>query len=91
MPFFRDVGTVCNLLFGNRNIRLPKICEQTMANRFDRVWKTFFRSEEGVTAVEYAILLAVIAIFSISAILATGDMQQALWFNTADEMSIITP
>ena len=51
--------------------------------------KSLYSEEEGVTAVEYAILLAVIAIFSISAILATGDMQKALWFDTADKLGVI--
>ena len=53
--------------------------------------KTFLAEEQAVTAVEYAILLAVIAIFSISAILSAGDVQRALWFDSADRLTIITP
>ena len=53
--------------------------------------KTLLSEEEAVTAVEYAILLAVIAIFSISAILGAGDVQRALWFDTADSLNVITP
>jgi pilus assembly protein Flp/PilA len=57
-----------------------------MTYKLCRFAKTFLQEDKGVTAVEYAILLAVIAVFSISAILATGDMQQALWFDTADKL-----
>ena len=53
--------------------------------------KTFLAEEAGVTAVEYAIMLAVIAIFSISAILSAGDVQRALWFDSADRLEVIKP
>lgn len=46
----------------------------------------FIRDEEATTAVEYALLLALIVIFSISAILGTGDTQKALWFDTAADI-----
>jgi len=46
----------------------------------------FFQGEEGATTVEYAILLALIIVFSISAILGTGDTQRALWFDTAADI-----
>lgn len=62
-----------------------------MIHRVCSIWKTFLNDEEAVTAVEYAILLAVIAVFSISAILATGDMQRALWFDTATILEGIVP
>lgn len=60
-----------------------------MISSLFRKSKTLLGDEEAVTSVEYAILLAVIAVFSISAILATGDVQQALWFDTADTLEII--
>ncbi|MEL7497367.1 MAG: Flp family type IVb pilin [Planctomycetota bacterium] len=48
------------------------------------------RSEEsGVTTVEYALLLALIMVFCISAILSAGDVQDALWFNTSQELEVI--
>ena len=46
-------------------------------------------SESGVTTVEYALLLALIMVFCISAILNTGDVQDALWFNTASTLEVI--
>lgn len=55
------------------------------------IWKTLYRDDDAATTVEYAILLAVIAVFSISAILATGDVQKVLWFDTADKLDVITP
>jgi Flp pilus assembly pilin Flp len=66
-------------------------CEKLMISYLYSKSKTFLVEQEAVTSVEYAILLAVIAVFSISAILATGDVQQALWFDTADSLDVITP
>jgi Flp pilus assembly pilin Flp len=62
-----------------------------MINRLLNIATKFFREEEAATAVEYALLVALIIIFSISAILGTGDVQKALWFDTADELQIIAP
>ncbi len=44
----------------------------------------FLSDESGPTAVEYAVMLAVIIIACIGAVLTTGDVQQALFFDTAD-------
>jgi pilus assembly protein Flp/PilA len=47
----------------------------------------FLRDESGPTAVEYAIMLAVILLACISAVLSTGDVQQAMFFDTAAELN----
>lgn len=60
-----------------------------MVKRMRQICKTFFHQEEAATAVEYALLLALIIVFSISAILGTGDVQRALWFDTANDIQII--
>lgn len=61
----------------------------SMTKRFSRFWTMLLREEEAATAVEYALLIALILVFCISAILSTGDVQKALWFDTADSISII--
>lgn len=43
--------------------------------------------EDGPTAVEYAVMLAVIIIASIGAVLSTGDVQEAMFSDTADQMN----
>lgn len=47
--------------------------------------------EEGNTATEYAVMIALILVMCILAILNTGDVQQALWFNSADRIEVILP
>lgn len=47
----------------------------------------FLREEDGPTAVEYAILLAVIILSSIGAVLMTGDVQKALWIDSGNTLS----
>lgn len=39
----------------------------------------FLRSEEGVTAVEYAIMLAVIIVGAIAAVLTSGNSMREAW------------
>lgn len=55
----------------------------------------FFNSlcqhEEGTTTVEYALLLAVIVVSCIAAILGTGDVQKAIWFDSAARIQEINP
>lgn len=46
----------------------------------------FLADESGPTAVEYAVMLAMIIIGCISAILSTGDVQKAMFENTATNM-----
>ena len=62
-----------------------------MIQRMAKIWSSFLRDEEAATTVEYALLIALIAVFSISAILSTGDVQRALWFDTADRVQVIVP
>ncbi len=62
-----------------------------MNNRLSKFVASFVREEEAATTVEYALLIALIAVFSISAVLSTGDVQKALWFDTATEMQVIVP
>ncbi len=56
-----------------------------------RILNYFLRRDEGVTTVEYAVMLACIIVAAIAGILNAGDVQKALWFNTADKMTAITP
>lgn len=46
----------------------------------------FLDDESGPTAVEYAVLLAVIIIACIGAVLTTGDVQKSMWFDSADTL-----
>ena len=57
-----------------------------MYNAYSKITK-FIRSEDGPTSVEYAVLIATIAAFCVSAIFATGDFQKVLWFDTANTIS----
>lgn len=77
--------------FGHKFSPNPVAHEKAMIQRLARIWSFFLRDEEAVTTIEYALLIAMIAIFSISAILHTGEVQKALWFNTADDVQIIAP
>ncbi len=54
-------------------------------------FQNLIAKEAGNTTVEYAVLLAMILVFCIAAILSTGDVQQILWFDTADKVQIIVP
>lgn len=49
--------------------------------------KRLLVEEDGPTAVEYAVMLAVIIIASIGAVLSTGDVQRALFQDTSDTMN----
>lgn len=60
-----------------------------MTHRIIQFWKAFLSDEEAATTVEYALLITLIIIFSISAVLSAGDVQRALWFDTADAVEII--
>jgi Flp pilus assembly pilin Flp len=53
--------------------------------------KSLLSEEQATTAVEYAVLLALILVFCIAAILSAGDVQKALWFDTASDIQIIVP
>ena len=51
---------------------------------FHQKLKTFLNDSEGATAVEYAIMLALIIITTIGAIVVFGGENGALWGNTMD-------
>ena len=51
-----------------------------------RLSASFHRDECAATAVEYAVMLALILIAAIAAILNTGDVQRELWFSTSDSV-----
>lgn len=43
--------------------------------------------EDGPTAVEYAVMLAVIIVACIGAVLSTGDVQKSMFTDTGDTMN----
>ncbi len=49
-------------------------------------------NDEGTTTVEYALMIALILVFCLAALLSTGDVQKAIWFDTANTIeSAIVP
>ena len=71
------------------DIRVPyEVYSMKIIRRF---LKHILTVDEGVTAVEYAVMLAMIIVAAIGAILNAGNVQKALWFDTADSMTEITP
>ena len=54
-------------------------------NLFDHV-KRFARDEEGVTAIEYGLIAALIAIVIVAAVRATGTNLNTLWGRIRDEV-----
>lgn len=61
----------------------------SMIPRITHWLRSFWQEETGATAVEYALMLALIMVSCISAILSTGDVQKVLWFDTSDTMKVI--
>jgi Flp pilus assembly pilin Flp len=61
----------------------------TMLNRIAKLGISIYREEEAATTVEYALLIALILVFSISAVLSTGDFQKAVWTDTSADIQII--
>lgn len=60
-----------------------------MAPKLSRVWnkiREFVVDESGPTAVEYAIMLAMIIIMCIGTILSTGNIQKVIWEDSRDAM-----
>lgn len=51
-----------------------------------RLWK----KTEGVTTVEYAVLLAAIILFCVVAITNAGTSHRAFWLDTADQLEVIS-
>lgn len=50
--------------------------------------KRFFRSEQGVTAMEYALLAALIAVVIIVSVAGTGDSVKAFYTYVADKVTV---
>ncbi len=48
--------------------------------------RVFLADESGPTAVEYAIMLAMIIIMCIGTILSTGDVQKVIWEDSGDSL-----
>ena len=61
-----------------------------MRNKISQAIRAFIADESGPSAVEYAILLALIVVGSIAAILTAGDFQQSLWIEMSDDISTAT-
>lgn len=46
----------------------------------------FFKAQDGVTAVEYAVLLALIVVACIAAVKAVGDKTSGIWASNKSEL-----
>ena len=57
-----------------------------MINYSKRLLRRLIFETDGATAVEYAVMLAMIIIAAIGAILNSGNVQQAIWTDTADNI-----
>jgi pilus assembly protein Flp/PilA len=51
----------------------------------------FFKDEEGATMVEYALMLALIAIICIGAVTAIGNNANTVFQGSADELTVAAP
>jgi pilus assembly protein Flp/PilA len=60
---------------------------KSIANKVQR----FLKSEDGPTAVEYAIMLALIVIVCLTAIQAIGTNAASAFQNIADELDNVSP
>ena len=49
--------------------------------------RRFLRSEDGPTAVEYAVMLALILMMCVAAISSVGGASGGMWGNTRDELT----
>ena len=58
-------------------------------NSLRRRTARFFRNDDGVTTVEYAIMLMLIIVVAVGAILNAGDTQKALWFDSASQIETV--
>ena len=54
--------------------------------RFRKNMAHFFRSEDGPTSVEYAVILALIIAIAIVAVRALGDNQTGMWGGTLNKL-----
>ena len=62
-------------------------------NRYiSQLLDSMLAKEDGTTTTEYALMIALILVFCLAALLSTGDVQQVIWFDTADTIeAAITP
>lgn len=58
-------------------------------NRYSRHLRLFLLNEDGVTAMEYALLGALIAIVIVGAVTGVGLNVQALFLNVADQVEAV--
>ncbi len=54
--------------------------------KLNRQLKQFLKDESGPTAVEYAVLLALLVAVIITGVLTTGNLQNEMWIDTASDM-----
>lgn len=47
--------------------------------------------DDGVTVVEYAIMLAMIVLVAIGAIINAGNASKTFWLDTADQIDTVAP
>jgi Flp pilus assembly pilin Flp len=59
-------------------------------NTLRRQIRRFFKTADGVTVVEYAVMLAMIVLVAIVAIRNAGTSHREFWLNTADEIETMT-
>lgn len=63
-----------------------------MNRYFSQLLQNMLAKDEGTTTTEYALMIALILVFCLAALLSTGDVQQTIWFDTADTIeAAITP
>ena len=48
-----------------------------------RLYQTMLAKDEGTTAVEYAVLIAIIVVFCLASVISTGDFQKQVWIDTS--------
>jgi len=58
-------------------------------NKYSRHLRLFLLNEDGVTAMEYALLGALIAIVIVGAVTGVGLNVQALFMNVADQVEAV--
>jgi len=61
-----------------------------MTQLIKRQFTKFYLEEEATTAVEYAIMLALIVVGSIAVVLRTGDIQRLMWTEMSNDIKTAT-
>ena len=70
---------------------MPQMLAPQMLAPISKFIRRFLDSEDGVTTVEYAVLLAMIIVAAIGAILNSGNVQAELWFSTSEQFNDAMP